>query len=113
MLSHDELSDGTIFILKLWDAGGAASHWMETLREDTARRWYDIYRRCDWQALRTEAVGVFLHPATQDEVDLVRKTHKRLVFIHTLDVKTDEVGALGSDAATAGNTTAGETERRP
>jgi RNA recognition motif-containing protein len=29
-------------------------------------------------------------------------------FVHTLEVKTDEVGALGSDAATAG-----DTERRP
>jgi hypothetical protein len=116
MLSHDELSDGTIFILKLWDAGGAASHWVDTLRDDTARRWYDIYRTCDWQALRTEAGGVFRHPATPPpkvEVDHVRKTHKRLVFIHTLEVKTDEVGALGSDAATAGDTTAGETEGRP
>jgi len=112
MLSHDELSDGTIFILKLWDAGGAASHWVETLRDDTARRWYEIYRRCDWQALRTEAGGVFLHPATQLEVDHVLKTHKRLVFIHTSDVKTDEVGALGSDAAT-GDATAANTEQRP
>jgi hypothetical protein len=103
MLSHDELSDGTIFILKLWDAGGAASHWVETLRDDAARRWYDIYRRCDWKALRAEAAGAFLHPATQGEVDNVRKTHKRLVFIHTVDVKADEVGALGADAATAGD----------
>jgi hypothetical protein len=112
MLSHDELSDGTIFILKLWDAGGAASHWMETLRDETAKRWYDIYRRCDWQALRTEAGGIFLHPATEADVDHVRKTQKRLVLIHTLDVKTDEVGALGSDA-TAGDTVAGNTEQRP
>ena len=101
MLSHDELSDGTIFILKLWDAGGDASHWVETLRNETARRWYDIYRRSDWEALRTEAPGVFLHPATEGEVDQVRKTHKRLVFIHTTEVRSDEVGALGADAATA------------
>jgi hypothetical protein len=43
MLSHDKVSDGTIFILRLWDAGAAASHWVETLREGTARRWYEIY----------------------------------------------------------------------
>jgi hypothetical protein len=108
MLSHDELSDGTIFILKLWDAGGDASDWVETLREDAARRWYEIFRRCDWEALRAEAGGVFLHPATQGEVDHVRKTHKRLVFIHTTAVKSDEVGALGFDGATAG-----DKEQRP
>jgi RNA recognition motif-containing protein len=34
------------------------------------------------------------------------------VFIQTLEVKTDEVGALGSDAATV-DATAGDTERRP
>ena len=101
MLSHDELSDGTIFILKLWNAGGDASHWVETLRDDTARRWYEIFRRCDWGALRAEAGGVFINPATQEEVDQVRKTNKRLVFIHTTEVKSDEVGALGADAATA------------
>jgi len=43
MLSHDKVSDGTIFILRLWDAGAAASHWVETLRDGTARRWYEIY----------------------------------------------------------------------
>ena len=101
MLSHDEIADGTIFILKLWDAGGAPSHWVETLRDDVARRWYDIYRRCDWEALRTEAPAVFLNPATDVQVDQIRKTHKRLVLIHTADVKSDEVGALGVDAATA------------
>jgi hypothetical protein len=100
MLSCDELSDGSIFILKLWDAGGASSHWVETLRDDLARRWYDIYRRCDWEALRTEAPAVFLNPTTEGEVARIQKTHKRLVFIHTLDVKSDEVGALGVDAAT-------------
>jgi len=107
MLSHDELSDGTIFILKLWDAGGDASHWVETLRDDAARRWYDIFRRCDWEALRAEAGGVFRHPASEGEVDLVRKRNKRLVFIHTLDVKSDEVGSLGADTATTGD------ERQP
>ena len=100
MLSPDELSDGTIFILKLWDAGGAPSHWVETLRDDVARRWYGIYRRCDWEALRAEAPGVFINPTTELEVAHVRKTHKRLVFIHTLDVKSDELGALEADAGT-------------
>ena len=46
------------------------------------------------------------------EVDHVLKAHKRLVFIHTSDVKTDEVGALGSEAAT-GDATAENTEQRP
>ena len=101
MLSSDEISQGTIFILKLWDAGGAPSHWVETLRDDAARRWYDIYRRSDWDALRTEAPGVFLHPATESAVDDVRKKHKRLVFIHTLQVKAHELGALPVNAATA------------
>src|SRR5687767_5152165 len=103
MLSHDEVAGGTVFILNLWDAGGASSHRVGTLRNDLARRWYDIYRRCDWEALRTEAPAVFLNPATDAEVDQIRRAHKRLVFIHTLDVKSDEVGAPGLDAATAWN----------
>ena len=103
MLTQDELSDGTIFILKLWDAAGSPSHWVETLRDDTARRWYEIFRRSDWAALRAEAPRVFLHPATEGEADRVRKVNKRLVYIHTTEVKADEVGALGVDTATAGD----------
>ena len=55
MLSPDELKDGMTFILQLKDTSGASVQWVETLRGDTARRWYDIYRRSDWEALQSEA----------------------------------------------------------
>ena len=61
MLSNDELINGIPFILKLWDAAGVATEWCETLSGDLAWRWYDIYRRSDWDALRREAPGVFRH----------------------------------------------------
>ena len=102
MLSSDELSHGTIFILKLWDVGGAPTYWVETLRNDVARRWYDIYRRSDWPALRSEAPDVFVHPASDREVTHVRKTHNRLVFIHTTEVGADEMGASAGDIPKAG-----------
>ena len=101
MLSSDEQTDGTIFILKLWDVGGGPSYWVETLRNDAARRWYDIYRRSDWAALRSEAPDVFVHPASDSEVTRVRKTHNRLVFIHTTELTADEMGRSAGDMATA------------
>ena len=69
MLSHDELSNGTVFVLKLWDVAGVPSCWAETLRGETARRWYNIYRGSDWEALRAEAAGVFRNPVTEAEVE--------------------------------------------
>ena len=42
MLSNDELTNGRTFMLKLWNAAGVSSQWVETLRGDTARRWYDV-----------------------------------------------------------------------
>ena len=52
MLSTDEIAEGTTFILKLPDADGNPIFWMETLKGDVARHWYDIYRGSDWQAVR-------------------------------------------------------------
>ena len=93
MLSEDELSGGTVFILKLWDAAGASSQWAETLRGEAARRWYDIYRRSDWAALRAEAAGVFRNPVTEAEAESIRRSHNRCVYIHTPLVKTGELAA--------------------
>ena len=55
MLSHDELNNGSTFILKLQNAAGVWSQWVQTLHGDTARHWYEIYRDSDWPALRAEA----------------------------------------------------------
>src|SRR6185436_9818287 len=52
MLSPDELKDGMTFILQLANAGGDRVQWVETLRGETAKRWYQIYRQSDWTALR-------------------------------------------------------------
>ena len=82
MLSKDELSDGRIFILKLWDTAGVSSHWVQRLRGDVAKRWYDIYRRSDWPALRREAADVFRNPITQDEAARISRKN-RCVIIRT------------------------------
>jgi len=42
MLSKDEIANGRTFILRLWDAEGKPTHWIESLRGDVARRWYEL-----------------------------------------------------------------------
>jgi hypothetical protein len=95
MLSPDELKDGMTFILQLDStaAGGEAVQWVETLRGDTARRWYGIYRRSDWDALRAEAADVFHHRVNEVELQSLRKQRRRCVFIHTPAVKADALAA--------------------
>jgi len=101
MLSRDELRGGMTFILKLWDAVGVSTQWVETLEGATARRWYRIYRRSDWEALRAEAAGVFRHPVTEDAMREVLKRQKRCIYIHTLMVEPAELaeGGLAAGAA--------------
>jgi hypothetical protein len=82
MLSKDELSDGRIFILKLSDTAGVSSHWVQRLRGDVARRWYDIYRSSDWPTLRREAADVFRNPITQDDSRRISRKN-RCVIIQT------------------------------
>ena len=98
MLSHDELKNGRLFILKLWDSAGASSHWVQRLKDDAARHWYDIYRRSDWAALRAEAPGVFRDAVTAEQAERVRKSN-RCVFIQTASIGSDEMGAPGATAA--------------
>ncbi len=90
MLSQDELKNGRTFILKLRSAAGAPSQWVETLRGEIARRWYDIYRNSDWNTLRAEAPEVFRNSVTEDEAELARRSG-RCVFIHTPDVMAEEL----------------------
>ena len=90
MLSHDELNNGRTFILKLWNATGVSSQWVETLRGDTAKRWYDIYRNSDWNTLQAEAPAVFRHPVTASEAQVALKSH-RCIFIHTPAVKVEQL----------------------
>lgn len=98
MLSHDELKNGRPFILKLWDSTGASSHWVQTLKDDSARHWYDIYRRSDWGALRAEGPGVFRDQVTAEQAERVRKSN-RCVFIQTTSVGSDEMVEPGPTAA--------------
>ena len=71
-LSADELRDGTTFILQLpstgsggrADADDASSgddakrvQWAETLRGETAKRWFQIYRLSDWTTLRADVTA--------------------------------------------------------
>ena len=90
MLSKDELSDGINFILKLSDAAGAPVQWVERLRGDVAIRWYDIYFRSDWAALRTHGAEVFHNRVTQDEAEHVCKL-AHCIVIHTPEVKAEQI----------------------
>lgn len=92
MLSKDEINDGMTFILKLHDATGAPAQWIEKLQGVTAVRWYDIYRRSDWNALRTEAAGVFRHAVGETQAETVRSSRHRCIYIHTTEVKANELG---------------------
>ena len=92
MLSRDEVANGRIFILKLWDASGVPRQWVETLSGAVARRWYDIYQRADWGALRTDAEGVFRNSVTEEEAERIR-SKSRCVFIHTRSVNANEIGS--------------------
>jgi hypothetical protein len=91
MLSPDELEDGMTFVLQLADTKGDPVQWVETLRGETAKRWYEIYRRSDWEALRVEASDIFHRRVTAGEADSVRNARHRCVFIHTPVVKADEL----------------------
>ena len=83
MLSRDEISDGITFILKLWDADGIASVWIETLRGQTAEHWFEIYRSSNWDALRNEASDVFHRGVSEAEAEAVRTSRNRCVYIQT------------------------------
>jgi hypothetical protein len=92
MLSKDEITNGRTFILKLWDAEGKPTQWIETLRGDVARHWYDIYATSDWDALRLEAADTFHRSVSESEAEARRLTRgARCVFIHTRSVKIDEL----------------------
>lgn len=90
MLSKDELSEGIPFILKLWDAAGGPVQWVERLRGDAARRWYDIYRTSDWNALRVEAATIFQTPVTEAVAEAARRS-ERSVVIKTRCVLADDL----------------------
>jgi hypothetical protein len=101
MLSQDELINGIPFILKLWDAAGTPCQWVQTLRGDKARRWYDIYRNSDWDALRREAAETFLRPVTEEEAEKARRGH-RCIVIKTERVKAEELLTVRGDTETTG-----------
>jgi hypothetical protein len=90
MLSKDEQRDGRTFILKLRDAAGAEFYWVETLRGQTATRWYDIYRNSDWPALRSAALDVFHSRVSECAADKVQHA-RRCVVIHTPSVTVDQL----------------------
>jgi hypothetical protein len=92
MLSKDEIANGRTFILKLWDAEGKPTQWVERLCGDVARRWYDIYATSDWEALRLEAADTFHREVSETDAEATRLARgTRCVFIHTRSVKTGEL----------------------
>jgi hypothetical protein len=94
MLSNDELTRGVPFILQLREAAGGRPTWMEMLRGEIARRWYEIYRRSDWATLRQEATGVFHHRVAAAEAERVRQAG-RCVVIRTDFVDASELQPAG------------------
>jgi hypothetical protein len=94
MLSRDELANGRTFILKLWDAEGVPVQWVEPLQGAVAKRWFDIYQKSNWDALRAEANEVFHNRVSEQEAERIRRT-TRCVYIHTQSVKANEIGAAG------------------
>jgi hypothetical protein len=93
MLSNDELVNGMPFTLKLWDAAGAPTEWSETLSGDLARRWYDIYRRSDREALRREGPAVFCHRVDGAAAAHARPRGERRVLINTIAVNSADMSA--------------------
>lgn len=91
MLSDDELRDGMPFILQLRNSIGIAFQWMETLRGDMARHWYEIYQSSDWQALRIEASGVFRNAVTEIQMRDFINTETRYISIQTPLVTVEEL----------------------
>src|SRR3954468_13732511 len=91
MLSPDELKDGMTFILQLASAGGDHVQWVETIRGETAKRWYQIYRQSDWTTLRAEAADVFHRRVSEAEAETVRTARHRCIFIHTPAVMADQL----------------------
>jgi hypothetical protein len=90
MLSKDDLGDGINFILKLSDATGTPAQWTERFYGDIASRWYDIYCRSDWEALRAHGAEVFHNRVTEAEAERVRKS-AHCIVIHTLEVKAEQI----------------------
>ena len=90
MLSKDDLSDGINFILKLSDATGMPAQWVERLCGDIASRWYDIYCRSDWEALRAHGAEVFHNRVTEAEAEHVRRS-AHCIVIHTPEVKAEQI----------------------
>ena len=91
MLSPDEFENGITFVLELDAASGNHVRWLETLRGETAKRWYQIYRESDWAALRMEAADVFHRQVSEEEATAVRHERRRCVFIHTDAVHAEEL----------------------
>jgi len=91
MLSADELINGRIFVLKLWDATGVPCYWVERLRGDIARRWYDIYRRSDWARLRAEAGAVLRNRVSEGDARDLLDSRQRCLFVHTVDVTAENL----------------------
>ena len=96
MLSNDELANGMPFILRLWDGAGAPFHWIETLRGDVARQWYQIYWASDWEALRSQGPATFRNRASDADVARARSYGKRSVVIHTTAVRAEEIGTASA-----------------
>ena len=92
MLSNDELAQGIHFVLKLPDGAGASVYWLQKLRGDAARHWFEIYRTSDWKALAAEAGSVFGAPSSNEVVERTVRS-LRCVVIQPHDLTTTDLTA--------------------
>jgi hypothetical protein len=82
MLSTDELENGMPFILTVPQASSASAYWLATLRGETARHWYNLYRHGDSAAVRDQSAAVFQEQITPEHVEQIRRS-RRCVVIHS------------------------------
>jgi len=102
VISADELSNGIPFILQLRNSAGVAFQWMETLRGEVARHWYNIYQSSDWESLRAEAAGVFRFSVTGEQMQAFFKSNVRCISIQPMQVKVEELQNVPQPAPVGG-----------
>lgn len=80
-------------MLKLPDSNGNVIYWMQKLKGDVARHWFNSYRQSDWQALRKEAADVFMAPVPQADAELAQKRERCVIIQPHTTNSTDLVAA--------------------
>ena len=94
MLSKDELAEGIYFVLKLPDGAGAPVYWLQMMRGDAARHWFEIYRTSDWTALASDA-GIFGAPVSTESAERTVRS-QRCVVIQPHDLTAGDLAVTAA-----------------